>query len=89
RVEGAQLLHLFEQGQAAAQLLGADLQQRGEQLRVVAAQAGGIAAVAAAAIDLGATALISADEDFAAVPGLPHARPDAAGVERLLDESGA
>lgn len=47
------------------------------------------AVLAAAAIDLGASALISADEDFAAVPGLPHAHPDAAGVERLLAGAGA
>ena len=42
------------------------------------------AVLAAAAIDVGATALVSADGGFADVPGLPHALPDAAGVATLL-----
>ncbi|HET6569882.1 MAG TPA: type II toxin-antitoxin system VapC family toxin [Solirubrobacterales bacterium] len=83
-------------GRDYAELLSPLLQVGAEQLRRGLAlfeeveELGAFDAVlAAAALDLGATALISADEDFAAVPGLPHARPDAAGVERLLDESGA
>lgn len=42
------------------------------------------AVLAAAAIAKGAAALVSADDDFAAVTGLTHIVPDAAGVEGLL-----
>lgn len=42
------------------------------------------AVLAATAIDIGATALVSADAGFADVPGLPHTLPDAAGVATLL-----
>jgi len=42
------------------------------------------AVLAAAAIDSRATALVSADADFAAVPGFPHIVPDAAGIATLL-----
>jgi predicted nucleic acid-binding protein len=42
------------------------------------------AVLAAAAIDAGAVALVSADNDFAGVPDLAHAFPDAAGIGALL-----
>lgn len=42
------------------------------------------AVLAAAAIDDGATALVSADGGFAAVPALSYVMPDAAGVASLL-----
>lgn len=42
------------------------------------------AVLAAAALDTGATALISADSGFAEVPGLPHVAPDTAGIAALL-----
>lgn len=42
------------------------------------------AVLAAATIAAGARALVSADGGFAAVPGLAHALPDAAGVATLL-----
>jgi hypothetical protein len=36
----------------------------------------------------GASALVSADSDFADVPGLPHTLPDAAGVAELQERLG-
>jgi predicted nucleic acid-binding protein len=42
------------------------------------------AVLAAAALDIGATALVSADGAFASVAGLPHVIPDEPGVEKLL-----
>ena len=42
------------------------------------------AVLAAAAIDVGATALVSADGGFAGVRTLDHVVPDAAGVQGLL-----
>jgi uncharacterized protein len=42
------------------------------------------AVLAAAALDLGADLLVSADPAFASVPGLRHVLPDAAGVAGLL-----
>jgi uncharacterized protein len=42
------------------------------------------AVLAAAAIDSGASALVSADAAFATVPSLTHVTPDAAGVASLL-----
>jgi predicted nucleic acid-binding protein len=42
------------------------------------------AVLAAAAADAGASALVSADEAFAAVPALDHVAPDDAGVTALL-----
>lgn len=42
------------------------------------------AVLAGAALEVGAEALVSADGGFAAVPGLPHAMPDVAGVAGLL-----
>jgi uncharacterized protein len=42
------------------------------------------AVLAAAALDTGANALVSADSAFASVGGLPHVVPDETGVERLL-----
>jgi predicted nucleic acid-binding protein len=42
------------------------------------------AVLAAGAIAAGAAALVSADDGFAAVPGLVHVVPDVPGVERLL-----
>ncbi len=42
------------------------------------------AVLAAAALDAGASALISADAAFAAVPGLRHVVPDERGVADLL-----
>jgi hypothetical protein len=42
------------------------------------------AVLAAAALDAGATALISADGGFAKVSDLPHVTPDATGVASLL-----
>ncbi len=42
------------------------------------------AVLAAAAIEAGATALVSADGDFANVPRLRHVFPDAAGVATVL-----
>lgn len=42
------------------------------------------AVLAAAAIDAGATALVSADTAFAAVPALTHLVPDEAGVGQIL-----
>jgi predicted nucleic acid-binding protein len=42
------------------------------------------AVLAAAAIDRGAAALVSADADFAGVDGLTHVVPDVAGIESLL-----
>lgn len=42
------------------------------------------AVLAAAAIDAGATLLVSADHGFANVPGLRHAVPDADGVRALI-----
>lgn len=44
------------------------------------------AVLAAAADSVGATALVSADAAFAAVPGLPHVIPDQAGVQDLLKQ---
>jgi predicted nucleic acid-binding protein len=42
------------------------------------------AVLAAAAIDLGAQALVSADQTFAAVPGLHHVTPGSAGFDALI-----
>lgn len=42
------------------------------------------AVLAAAALDSGMTALVSADAAFSKVPGLTHATPNAAGVASLL-----
>lgn len=42
------------------------------------------AVLAAAAIAAGATALVSADRGFAAIPAIQHTVPDAAGVAKLL-----
>lgn len=42
------------------------------------------AVLAAAAISVGADALVSADGGFADVPGLSHVSPDAAGIATLL-----
>jgi predicted nucleic acid-binding protein len=42
------------------------------------------AVLAATALDVGASALVSADGAFAGVAGLPHVIPDEAGVEKLL-----
>lgn len=42
------------------------------------------AVLAATAIELGATHLVSADRGFEALDALEHVFPDAAGVERLL-----
>lgn len=42
------------------------------------------AVLAATALRAGATALVSGGRAFAAVPGLVHLVPDAAGVDRLL-----
>jgi predicted nucleic acid-binding protein len=42
------------------------------------------AVLAAAAIEAGASALVSADQAFAAVPALDHVAPDDAGVAGLL-----
>jgi uncharacterized protein len=42
------------------------------------------AVLAAAALDVGATALISADGGFAEVADLPHVTPDAPGIASLL-----
>lgn len=42
------------------------------------------AVLAAAAISVGADALVSADSGFADVPGLPHVSPDVAGIATLL-----
>jgi predicted nucleic acid-binding protein len=44
------------------------------------------AVLTAAALDAGASALVSADTAFAEAPDLPHVIPDAAGVARLLGE---
>jgi predicted nucleic acid-binding protein len=44
------------------------------------------AVLAATAIDVGASALVSADRAFADVPDLTHVVPDDAGVKRLLEE---
>ncbi len=44
------------------------------------------AVLAATALDAGASALLSADTAFAAVPGLPHVVPDSVGVTDLLSE---
>ncbi len=43
------------------------------------------AVLAAAAIAIDASALVSADEDFAAVPTLTYVRADPSGVAHLLD----
>jgi uncharacterized protein len=42
------------------------------------------AVLAAAALEIGADALVSADGAFSSVPGLRHVVPDEAGVEDLL-----
>ncbi len=42
--------------------------------------------LAATAIDVDASAFVSADGAFAHVPGLPHVSPDDAGVTKLLEE---
>jgi len=42
------------------------------------------AVLAAAAIGVGASALVSADDDFSSVPDLAHVRADAAGIASLL-----
>jgi predicted nucleic acid-binding protein len=42
------------------------------------------AVLAAAALDMDASALVSADSAFAPVSNLPHVVPDEAGVEQLL-----
>ncbi len=42
------------------------------------------AVLAAAALDVGAAALVSADGAFAGVADLPHVTPDAAGIACLL-----
>lgn len=42
------------------------------------------AVLAAAAIDSGASALVSADAAFASLPGIDHITPDAPGVASLL-----
>jgi predicted nucleic acid-binding protein len=46
------------------------------------------AVLAGAAIDAGASALVSADSDFADIPGLQHTLPDAAGVAALRGRPG-
>ncbi len=56
---------------------GLALFERGEKLGAFDA------VLAAAAMARGADALVSADTDFAAVEGLTHVMPDAAGVESL------
>ncbi len=43
------------------------------------------AVLAATAIDVDASAFVSADGAFAHVPGLPHVIPDDAGVKKLLE----
>jgi len=43
------------------------------------------AVLAATALDVGATALVSADDGFAEVADLPHVTPDATGVVSLLE----
>jgi predicted nucleic acid-binding protein len=64
--------------------VGRDDLLRGLDLFAVQDRLGAFDAVlAAATIAGGATALVSADRGFAAVPELTHAVPDAAGVERL------
>ncbi len=47
------------------------------------------AALAAAALSIGAPRLISADTAFASVPGLHHVVPDAAGVAGILEPESA
>jgi hypothetical protein len=42
--------------------------------------------LAASAIDIDASALVSADRAFADVPDLNHVIPDDAGVKKLLDD---
>jgi predicted nucleic acid-binding protein len=42
------------------------------------------AVLAATALDAGASALVSADGAFAAVPGLPHVTPNDAGLASLM-----
>lgn len=42
------------------------------------------AVLAATALDVGASAFVSADSAFASVAGLPHVIPDEPGVEQLL-----
>jgi predicted nucleic acid-binding protein len=42
------------------------------------------AVLAATALEVGASALVSADGAFASIAGLPHVIPDEPGVERLL-----
>jgi predicted nucleic acid-binding protein len=44
------------------------------------------AVLAAAAMDGGANALVSADTAFAEAPDLPHVMPDAAGITALLSK---
>jgi hypothetical protein len=41
--------------------------------------------LAAAALETGATALVSADGGFGEVAGLPHLAPDARGIAALLE----
>ncbi len=47
------------------------------------------AVLAAAALDSGASALVSADAAFTAVPGLRHGVPDERGVAELLERASA
>jgi predicted nucleic acid-binding protein len=45
------------------------------------------AVLAATALDEGAGALVSADNAFAAIPGLPHVVPDNAGIAGLMSST--
>lgn len=47
------------------------------------------AVLAAAAIEAGASALVSADDDFAAIPDLAYVRADATGIANLLADQAA
>jgi uncharacterized protein len=57
---------------------GLSLFERSEQLGAFDA------VLAATALDVGASALVSADGAFASVTGLPHVIPDEPGLEKLL-----
>ncbi len=83
-------------GRDYARLLSPLLEVTAEQLRQGLAlferleRLGCFAAVlAAAAIEVGASALVSADDDFAAVPDLPYVRADVDGVASLLGPEAA
>ena len=85
RVEAAELGSDFAELLAPLLVITSEQLSRGLQIfRSHSALGAFDSVLAAAAIDIGASALVSADAGFSDIGGLDHVVPDAPGVARLL-----